>query len=131
MMMTKPQADAIAAAVHAVRPDWDTTGVLAALARARERAEPWQVAAAALIAAGNPDNRTPGVIPLAGGHWTAIVVERHVDHRTEPRCEEHPHELAWNCRCCRADEIGAPAHPTRSTEPVSRRPMPRVPTKES
>lgn len=132
MMMTKDQAETVAAAVHAVRPEWDERGILTALGKARERGPAWAVAAAALIAAGRPENRTPAVIPLAGEHWSHTVGEkRGTDGRTEPRCQEHPYELAWNCRWCRADEIGGvPYTRTPKPEPEPRKAMPRIPNRE-
>src|SRR5690606_20906340 len=69
MMITKFQAEKIATAVNAIRPDWDISGITTALGKARTEGEPWQLAIAAFAAAANSDNRTPAVIALPGHHW--------------------------------------------------------------
>lgn len=104
------QARALAALVAALRPGWDEAGILAALHQARTRATAVDVAVAALRCAALETNRTPAVIPLDGAHWgepTAVPSTR------QPRChlEGHEHELAINCRICKADrELAAPAY---------------------
>jgi hypothetical protein len=70
--------------IHAyVRPDWDTKGIVHALGEARTKGTAAQVAVAALVAAQNPTNRTPAVIPLAGPHWPASGAP--VARRVPPR----------------------------------------------
>lgn len=66
--LTQPQADAIAILVSRLRPDWDVRGVMAALAKVRDR-DPFLAAVAAVRAAANPTNRTPAVIAMDGAHW--------------------------------------------------------------
>lgn len=68
MMITKIQAHAIAAAVAAIRDDWDAAGILAALVTVRDR-DPGAVLVAFARAARNTSNRTPAVAALAGPHW--------------------------------------------------------------
>lgn len=73
-MMTVEARTALAWLVHAIRGDWDVTGVESALrkGKALEAAEADDVRAvcdAAVAAALDPRNRTPAVIPLAGPHW--------------------------------------------------------------
>lgn len=139
MMMTKSQAQAIAAAVHAFREEWDVRGIMTALADLKDHDQPWIVAVAAITAAADPTNRTPAVIPLAGKHWTSARPEDHipvVGPGKEPRCPDHEHELARNCRCCRADALGGIPNPFRDDEPPTtdhseRRPMPRVPLRSA
>jgi len=70
--LTYEAAVTLAEFIHAyVRPDWDTKGIVHALGQAKDKGTPAQVAVAALVAAQNAGNRTPGVIPLAGPHWPA------------------------------------------------------------
>ena len=69
MRMTKPQAILIAKFVGEIRPDWDFHGVMAALAKASDKAGAASVAVAAITAAADPDAETPGVIPTDGSHW--------------------------------------------------------------
>ena len=67
--ITRPQADALAALVHELRPEWDTRGIVKALFDARERGTALDVAHAAINAAADLTHRTPAVIALAGPHW--------------------------------------------------------------
>lgn len=68
--LTRAQAEALARWIHeAVRPDWDVSGIVAALGEAKGKGTAATVAVAAIVAADTPANRTPGVIPLAGPHW--------------------------------------------------------------
>lgn len=100
MMTTREQGDAIAVLVHALRPDWDVRGIMAALAQCQDR-EPAALAIASVRAASTDSNRTPAVIPLAGPHWAcdgtrpkrpdqpglnALCVKHARDPRTCPWC---------------------------------------------
>lgn len=119
--LNRDQAHALAALITALRPDWDTAGVLAKLAEARTRGDAHDVAHAALYAAQDPANRTPAVIPLAGTHWTrgrtpGTTGAPEVPGRT--RCDEHPAEVAHNCRSCAAE---AKAAPGVDDPPIARR----------
>ena len=101
MMMSKDEAEAIALDVHATRPDWDTAGIMAALAKCRDKGTPEQIRAVALTAARDARNHTPGVIALAGAHWDAAKAR-------EPKRAKCPdHELELPCRSCRADNLAA------------------------
>lgn len=70
-LITGPQAKALVALIHELRPDWDERGILPALHAARERAGNLDLAVAAIRAAGNASNRTPAVIAMEGPHWHA------------------------------------------------------------
>jgi len=104
-------ARALAALVTLIRPDWDATGIMAALGKVRDRGSAVDVAIAALRVADDPKNRTPAVIVLAGDHWAAPTQMRAastVPRAGAVRCPEpgHEHEIAANCRSCRAEQIG-------------------------
>lgn len=101
MMMTRHDAETIARDVHAHRPDWDTAGVLAALARVRDRGTTTQLHAVALAAALDPRNRTPRIIELDGPHWSAA----HPTTPTGPAPKCPTHTLEEPCRSCRADRL--------------------------
>lgn len=72
MTVNKDQAQMLAALAVACRPHraptWDEPGVLAQIAKVRER-DLGLVAVAVLLAAVDPDAKTPGVIPTNGSHW--------------------------------------------------------------
>lgn len=110
MMMTKDQARMTAALVHSIRPDWDELGIMAALAKAVNRADAGIVAAAAIHAGMTPTNHTPAVIPMDGPHWqkaegTALAPKRVMEppksNDTSADCPEHPGVKSWACKPCR------------------------------
>ena len=49
-------------------PTWDAAGVVAAIAKVRDRSLP-DVVLAVIRAAADHEAKTPGVIPSAGNHW--------------------------------------------------------------
>ena len=109
MTMDRPQAQALAALVHALRPEWEPAGIMTALAAARDRGDVFEVAQAAIHAASVKANRTPAVIPLAGEHWTrgrALGASGTTDVRFE-RCDKPGHTSfpAANCSACRSEDI--------------------------
>lgn len=110
MMMTKldqRQAQALAAFVNTLRPDWDAQGIYVALGKARDLGDPATVAVAAIRAAATPTNRTPAVIPMQGHHWTTTSSSPTVGAGREPRCDVYGHDgyPARNCAGCRADDL--------------------------
>lgn len=72
MMMNPNQIKHLADLVSSLRPEWDAQGVRAALLRLPD-CDPVDGAIAAVRAAGDPMNRTPGVIPMQGPHWQQIT----------------------------------------------------------
>lgn len=77
MSLSKAQATWLADFIcDVVRPDWDRAGVVHALGEARSRGDAGAVAVAAILAARDGANRTPGVIPLAGPHWAVTAATR-------------------------------------------------------
>lgn len=119
MMITKFQAEKIATAVNAIRPDWDISGITTALGKARTEGEPWQLAIAAFAAAANSDNRTPAVIALPGHHWrpARLNATPTPGPGRRERCTVYGHDgyPALNCPGCRADALvngtRTPLHP--------------------
>lgn len=114
-MMTKIQAEKIAAAVNTIRPDWDITGITAALGKARNEGEAWQVAIAAIAAAANTNNRTPAVLALPGEHWrpARLTTTPTQGLGRRPRCTVYGHESypADNCAGCRIERLTTPTAP--------------------
>lgn len=115
MMMTNlthPQAQALTALIATIRPDWDATGILAALRIAKDRGTATEVMHAAITAASTPTVRTPAVMGMAGPHWTtptsAPRAPSTVPDASAARCEipGHEGEVAHNCRACRSERLG-------------------------
>src|SRR5690606_21227753 len=101
-LATQEQGAALATLVHALRPEWSVEGVYAVLARARDRGDAFALAHAALYAAADPENRTPGVIALPGPHWTRGVGVEAVSPANVERCPKDGHQghPAHSCGYC-------------------------------
>lgn len=105
MDINKEQAEALAALVHALRPEWGVAGILAGLRDAAKRVtrDPWILTEAALGAARSADLRTPAMICEPGPWWPrdAPATAR------APRCTVPGHASypAHACGACKADRL--------------------------
>ena len=119
-MTDREQAErALAFVVHAIRPDWDEPGILAAIRKAP--AKPLATVAAAAIACASlrTDQRTPACIALDGDHWQAKGVAAPVPPYHEPRCTQHRQPLS--CPDCRPRRPPADAATIRAIREQARR----------
>jgi hypothetical protein len=72
--MNQPEARALANFLSRIRNrsggiPWDAHGIEYALAEARDMADPYDLAVAAIRATQEPINKTPAVIGMRGPHW--------------------------------------------------------------
>lgn len=126
-MMTRDQAQALTALIHALRPDWDQQGVYAALAKARTMGTAPELAIAAIRAADTPINKTPAVIAMQGPHWqptrptTAPAGAWYgPPDRKTPRCPEHTsHPMP--CAACRSDWLAGERERPEAFAPATTR----------
>lgn len=88
--LTKELAEHLAEQIREIREDWDVRGIVAALAKVRERPF-FELALAARFAALDQSNRTPEVIALDGEHWRLA--------RAALRTSSGRRELADSERC--------------------------------
>lgn len=108
MKMTKVQAEALAAFVARIRPEWRPAGILAALEKAAPTADVHDVACALIRLAEDATVKTPGLLPQPGPHWLKAdgsKPARRGDHTM--RCPEHAEHLP--CGRCIADTGAPPA----------------------
>lgn len=108
MKMTKVQAEALAAFVARVRPEWRPAGILAALEKAAATADVHDVACALIRLAEDATVKTPGLLPQPGPHWLkpdGSEPARRGDHTMT--CPEHAERLP--CGRCIADTGAPPA----------------------
>lgn len=108
MKMTKVQAEALAAFVARVRPEWRPAGILAALEKAAPTADVHDVACALIRLAEDATVKTPGLLPQPGPHWLkpdGSEPARRGDHTMT--CPEHAERLP--CGRCVADTGAPPA----------------------
>ena len=109
MTLTQTQGQALATAVAKLRPDWDQSGILAALAKAANLGTPFQIARALVNLAENPDLRTPAILAQPGSHWRNP--DGSTSHRrgdNDVRCIEHPSSF-MPCPQCEAKRTPPPA----------------------
>lgn len=108
MRMTKVQAEALAAFVARIRPEWRPAGILAALEKAAPTADVHDVACALIRLAEDATVKTPGLLPQPGPHWLkpdGSKPARRGDHTMT--CPEHAERLP--CGRCIADTGAPPA----------------------
>lgn len=106
--MTKVQAEALAAFVARIRPEWRPAGILAALEKAAPTADVHDVACALIRLAEDATVKTPGLLPQPGPHWLKAdgsKPARRGDHTMT--CPEHAERLP--CGRCIADTGAPPA----------------------
>lgn len=106
--MTKVQAEALAAFVARIRPEWRPAGILAALEKAAATADVHDVACALIRLAEDATVKTPGLLPQPGPHWLkpdGSKPTRRGDHTMT--CPEHAERLP--CGRCIADTGAPPA----------------------
>lgn len=115
-----------------ITPDWDQAGVYAAITRITDRGTAVELTDVVLRAALNPKAETPGIIPLAGAHWTPATAVRPSTTpssgrlRDDERCPLHPHDQhgATNCGDCRAEYLADGVWPTGSLHRDAQRTYP-------
>lgn len=73
--ITRIQAEALADFLVLVRPDWNKGSIVRACGEAKNMGDAFEVAVAAINAAGDSKNRTPSVIPMTGKHWAKPSAE--------------------------------------------------------
>lgn len=114
MKMTEVQAQALAAFVTRIRPEWRPAGIVAALGKAADTADVHDVAVALIRLAEDKTVLTPGLLPQPGPHWLkpdGSKPARRGDHTM--RCSEHG-EPYLRCEQCAAVEAGPPPEDVRA-----------------
>jgi hypothetical protein len=111
-MPDSTQIERLAAAAHALRPDWATRSLVTFLTRHHVDRPYADLAIALAFVATDDRATTPNLLNQHGPWWSAAYTASRKGTETpgpgsEPRCEKdgHEHELARACRCCRAEAI--------------------------
>src|SRR5690349_20656220 len=105
MRMTKVEAQALAAFVARVRPDWQQPGIMAAIEKAVPLGSAAAIGGALCRLAENLELRTPALLAEPGPHWSGTTV---ATRQPPVKCPEHPGEKAGACRECEALAVPAP-----------------------
>lgn len=100
-MITEPQARALAALLHELRPRWSVPAMVKVFERNHTHPAPFtDITAAAITAARDPKVETPGMFFADQRFWPAQS-KGHLPR--PPECPDHTGETAHACRCCKAD----------------------------
>jgi hypothetical protein len=96
----------------ALRPDWRAGSLRVFLSRNLGTRAYADVAVALAVVATDERTKTPALLLEHGPWWSAVATARGQQTQTpgsgkEPACDRvgHEHELARNCRACRAEEL--------------------------
>lgn len=113
-MATPTELERVAAAMHALRPDWRLDSLATFLAKHHAHRPYRDLAVAAATVATDPRTRTPQLLNEAGPWWSAsqVAFDGAQQPTAVPRPEDarcavpgHDHELARNCRACRSEAL--------------------------
>lgn len=114
MPVNQQQAQMLAALAAACRPHraptWDEAGIVANIAKVRDR-DLATVALAVIRAASDRDAKSPGVIPTRGPHWSERLAEDKWEPTIVPREER--------CSVCSLDQVSCESRTRGEHEFVS------------
>lgn len=99
-MLTRTEAERLAAATHALRPDWPISSLMTLLGEYRDRAYRDLAIALAYIAT-DAATVTPGRLREAGPWWRVTEEQRAVPVGKTVMCPEHPDHPAGRCQPCK------------------------------
>lgn len=99
--MMKTEAERLAAAVNAMRPDWPVASVMTFLSKPEISRRPYRDVAVALAwVATDPLTQTPARLLEAGPWWRATQAQGETFTAASMRCTDHPTEPAGRCQPC-------------------------------
>lgn len=109
-MATQDEIQRVAAAMHAVRPDWNPRSIATYLERNHASRAYRDLLIAGVCVAADTRTQTPKLLEQHGAWWVAAQAAS--GERAEPlrfpRCPEPGHTSypAHNCGACRAEQLG-------------------------
>ena len=128
--MEKAEAERLAQAINALRPDWPARSVLTFIgSKLADRA--YRDAALALTAvAVDPTTATPARVLEDGPWWqTARPTGRTTPAVREHECPDHPGHRSWSCPQCAAEAVPMPDAARTLIDEVRKRPRPVIPAR--
>ena len=109
--MEKREAEAVAAAIHCLRPDWPVKSLMTFIGQKLANRPYSDVAVALTVVACDPKSRTPTRVLESGPWWEAATPKRAGSQSTfvpEHSCPDHPQHRSWACPECAAEAVPAP-----------------------
>lgn len=126
--MTPNQAERLAHAVNALRPDWPVRSLLTFIQKSLSDRAHFDAAVALAWVAADPASKTPARVLEAGPWWKATVTEDGTVSTVTTRCPQHPAEKAWSCRECADQTVDAGAGLATVRAALATAPKPPAPT---
>lgn len=107
--MTKVQAEALTALIVRLRPEWRPAGVMAALEKAKDGADTFDVSRALINLAADASVITPGLLHQPGPHWLRPDGSKPARRGDSTmRCPEHGEPYTSCGQCKTADYVEMP-----------------------
>ena len=106
--MTPDETARLAAAAHALRPDWPLTSLRTFITDRYLHEPTHRLAVALVLCALDPTSQTPARLAENRAYWPTLDgrQERHQPPRAGEQCPTHPGYWAGNCGACRVDRYG-------------------------
>lgn len=129
-MATQHQIEAVASAMHTLRPEWPHRSLVTFLEKHHSSRPYRDLAVAGAYVATDPKTKTPELLNQQAP-WTAVgrmnvAAGNSTSAPPGPgvaRCPLHPWE-ATRCRCCRSDYLAAGHWPDGTTHPDAKETTP-------
>jgi hypothetical protein len=124
-MPSKSELERLAAAAHAMRPEWPARSVLTYLERDHATKAYRDLAVALAHVAADPTTVTPKRLSEPGPWWR-LTTDTTEDHRAA-RCPEpgHTSYLADNCGACRSEQLALDDRQSTTQDALTRQGVPR------
>lgn len=107
--MTKVQAEALTALIVRLRPEWRPAGVMAALEKAKDGADTFDVSRALINLAADASVITPGLLHQPGPHWLRPDGSKPARRGDSTmRCPEHGEPYTSCGQCKNGDYVPPP-----------------------
>ncbi len=121
--MTEGEITRLAAAGHALRPDWPAASLRTLLTQRHAHRGFQDTAVALAYLAADPLTRTPARLDAAGPWWRPVTGAGSDDRVPLPPrpgewCPEHPGQWADGCAGCKADRVAVPAPAPSIRDPL-------------
>ncbi len=117
-MMDEWEAERIAAAINALRPDWPRKSIQTLILTKLGHHTRRDICVALAWVACEPNTSTPARVIEAGPWWKAALAESGESRGWRPpkrdqECRDHAGEHVDSCRMCAADRLAGDGKPSR------------------
>ena len=127
--MTDDDIARLAAAGHALRPDWPLASLRTFLAKRYAHEPVHRLAVALVLCALDPASQTPARLSENRDYWPNVDAEHYQPPRPGEQCPQHPGRRRDSCGLCRVEHYGPTVEPlpgadVETVRRALRQPMP-------